>query len=322
MLEFEVLMFGPRYVGKTSLLTSMYYEYDREINQTSIQLTPDFDTASTLGERLGELKALNDEFKLEEELREGGIPATAQPRAFVFNIGRKGKPPKLKLTLWDCPGGYLVDKGEKKGQEFIKEHLSKSIAVLIAVDAPALMEANGKWHFQRNRPIEVKAWFEQIYGSLNSNRLLIIAPIKCESYMKDEQSKRKLLARIKDEYKGLLQLFNSESLRQKVAVVVTSVQTVGNVFFSSIQVDNGQSKFVFKKPEIDAGYSPKDNEQPLKYLLRFLLKNYLQKRRFGVIADLFGKDEFLYEAVRQLAKDCKTNSGFEIIQGKNLFYMD
>ena len=124
MLEFEVLMFGPRYVGKTSLLTAMYYEYDREINRTSIQFTPDFDTASTLGERLGELKALNDEFKLEEELREGGVQTNGKPRAFVFNIGRRGEPPKLKLTLWDCPGGYLLDKGEQEGRKFITEHLN------------------------------------------------------------------------------------------------------------------------------------------------------------------------------------------------------
>ena len=322
MLEFEVLMFGPRYVGKTSLLTSMYYEYDREINKNSIQLTPDIDTASTLGERLGELKALNDEFVLEQELREGGISASSEPRAFVFNIGRKGELPKLKLTLWDCPGGYLDDKNEEKGRQFITEHLGKSVAVLIAVDSPALMEAKGKWHYNKNSPIAVKSWFENIYSGLNANRLVIIAPIKCESYMKDEQSAKKLLGRIKEEYKGLLELFKSENLEKKVAVVVTPVQTVGNLFFSSIQMDNNRAKFIFKKPDIDADYKPKDNEQPLKYLLRFLLKDYLKRRDFGWLADFFGQDDFLYQAVRDLAKDCKTNSGFEIIQGKDLLYTE
>ncbi|TAE59548.1 MAG: hypothetical protein EAZ87_09235 [Nostocales cyanobacterium] len=319
MLEFEVLMFGPAYVGKTSLLSSMYYEYDREINQTSIQITPDPETASTIGERLGELKALNDEFKLEEELREGGINTTGSPRKFVFNIGRLGETPKLKLTLWDFPGFYLVN--NKEGEKFITEHLNKSVAVLIAVDAPALMEARGKWHFKRNSPIQVKSWLQKVYSGLNSNRLVIIAPIKCESYMKDEQSAKKLLARIKEEYKSLLQFFKSDNLAEKVAVVVTPVQTVGNVFFSSIQVNNGEPKFIFKKPDIDADYAPQDNEQPLKYLLRFLLKNYLKKRNFGWIADTFGQDDFLYQAVYELAKDCKTNNGFEIVQSKDLFYM-
>ncbi|KHG42835.1 MAG: hypothetical protein HEQ20_14940 [Aphanizomenon flos-aquae KM1D3_PB] len=316
MLEFEVLMFGPDYVGKTSLLTSMYYEYDQEINKTSIQITPDFDTASTLGERLGELKALNDEFKLAEELQEGGINSTGKPKNFVFNIGRLGETPKLKLTLWDCPGGYLV---KPEGKQFIEEHLTKSVAVLIAVDTPALIEAKGEFHVYRNRPIEVKAWFQRIYGSLDSKRLVIIAPIKCERYMKDEPSAKKLLARIKEEYKGLLQFFKSNNLAEKVAVVVTPVQTVGNVFFSSIQKNNGYPKFIFKKPDIDADYAPQDNEQPLKYLLRFLLKNYLEKRKFGWIADIFSKDVFLYQAVYELAKDCKTNNGFEIIQGEDLF---
>jgi len=323
MLEFEVLMFGPRYVGKTSLLASMYYEYDREINQTSIQVTPENETASTINERLGELKALNDEFELDPELREGGIQANDLPRKFVFNIGRRGESPKLKLTLWDCPGNYLTvkDDTEKEWKKFITDHLTESVAVLIAVDAPALMEANGKWHFMKNSPLAVKAWFQNIYGSLNTNRLVIIAPIKCESYMKDEQSAKKLLGRIKEEYKGLLQFFKSDNLAEKVAVVVTPVQTVGNLFFSSIQVNNGAPNFIFKKPDIDADYAPQDNEQPLKYLLRFLLKDYLKKRRFGRIADFFHNDDFLYQAVRDLAKDCKTNGGFEIIQGKDLFSM-
>jgi hypothetical protein len=272
----------------------------------------------TLGERLGELKALNEEFKLAKELQEGGIQGTAKPRTFVFKIGRLGESPKLKLTLWDCPGGYLV---KPEGKQFIEEHLTKSVAVLIAVDAPALMEAKGKYHDYRNRYLDVKAWFQSIYGSLDSKRLVIIAPIKCESYMKNEQSAKKLLARIKEEYKGLLQFFKSDNLAEKVAVVVTPVQTVGNVFFSNIEVNNGEPDFIFKKPDIDADYAPQDNEQPLKYLLRFLLKNYLKKRKFGWIADIFGKDDFLYQAVYELAKDCKTNNGFEIIQGKNLFYM-
>jgi hypothetical protein len=300
----------------------MYYEYDRESNKNSIQLTPDNDTAITLGERLGELQALNDEFVLEEELREGGIRGDADPRNFVFEIGRKGESAKLKLTLWDCPGNYITDKNEEKGPPFITEHLGKSVAVLIAVDAPALMEARGKWHFQKNHPIEVKAWFQKIYSNLNSNRLVIIAPIKCESYMKNEQSAKKLLGRIKEEYKGLLELFKSEGLEKTVAVVVTPVQTVGNLFFSSLKVDNGEAKFIFKKPDIDADYDPKDNEQPLKYLLRFLLKDYLKKRNFGWLADIFGQDKFLYQAVRDLAKDCKTNSGFEIIQGQDLLYTE
>jgi len=320
MLELEVLMFGPRYVGKTSLLTAMYYEYDREINKYKIQLTPESSTTRILGEKLGQLKALNEEFKLEEELREGGMATTSEPRDFVFHLGIAGKEPKIKITLWDCPGGYLVE-NHQKGEDFIKRHLTESVAVLIAVDAPALMEAKGKWHFSRNRPLDVKAWFQRIYPTITSNRLVIIAPIKCESYMKNEQSIKKLSARIKEEYNGLIQLFKSGNLEKQVCLVVTPVQTVGTVFFSSIQVDNGTSRFIFKKPDIDADYEPKDNEQPLKYLLRFLLKDYLNKRTFGWLADIFGNDKFLYQAIDDLASDCKTKDGFEIIHGKDLLYM-
>jgi len=319
MRELNIMMFGPRYAGKTSLLTSMYYEYEKEIDKTRMQLKPDLNTAHDLGKKLAQLKSLN------ENLEEGGTEATEAAsgaksiRSFVFDLGQKGTKPSLRLHFWDSPGGYAIDKDED-GRKFVSERLTESVSVLIAIDAPALMEAKGKWHNDRNCPLQITSWFKEVYQDIKLPRLVILAPIKCESYLQNKQSTTELLRRIKVEYAVLLDLFSSEALLQKIAVVVTPVQTVGTVFFSSIDVIKGHPTFRFKKPHPDDEYSPKDNEQPLKYLLRFLLKLHIQQQwgAFNFMRVWFGLDVQLKEAVREFAKDCKTTDGFEVIQGKEL----
>ncbi len=319
MRELNITMLGARYVGKTSFLTSMFYEYEQNIAKTRIQFTPDQRTTSILGNKLAELKSLND------NLKGGGIASTeaaAGPksiRSFVFDLGQKGKKSSLRLHFWDYPGGYVIAENNQEEQEFVKQRLAKSVAVLIAIDTPALMEAKGKWHYTKNRPLDITAHFKRVYGDLNSPRLVILAPIKCETYLQNSTSANILLQRIKTEYASLLDFFSSEPLLDKVTVVVTPVQTVGTIFFSYIDVINGEPIPRFKKPNPDSQYQPQDNEQPLKYILRFLLKQHVENQWgvFNFVRDWFSLDEYLKEAVREFAKDCKTNNGFEVIQGKD-----
>ncbi|MFB2837574.1 hypothetical protein [Floridanema evergladense] len=319
MRELKITMFGPRYVGKTSLLTAMYQQLEDKNRHISIQLTPDLNTSSTLGERLAELKSLSEDFDASKGI--ASSEAAAGPnslRSFIFDLGKKGTKPSLRLHFQDYPGGYILTK-DKEEQEFIKKLLTECVAVLIAIDAPSIMEDKGKWHQHRNRSYEITDWFKRYYVDIKSPRLVILAPVKCETYLQDSKSALKLLQRIKQEYANLLAFFKADLLVSKVAVVVTPVQTVGNVFFSRIEVINGQPHFFFSKQDYEAEYNPQDAEQPLKYLLRFLLKIHIQGQwgMFNFIRDLFGLDNELKEVAREFAKDCKTTGGFEVIQGKN-----
>lgn len=318
MREFNIAMFGPRYVGKTSLLTAMYHQLEDKNRSINIQLTPDPNTARTLGKRLAELKSLSEDFEAR-----GGIPTTeaaAGPdslRSFVFDLGKKGTKPSVRLHFQDYPGGYIISQDEDE-QKFVKHLLTESVAVLIAIDAPSLMEAKGRWHHYKNTPLEITAWFRNVYQDIKSPRLVILAPVKCESYLQNPKSATELLKRVKYEYANLLDLLGSSDLLDKVAVVITPVQTVGNVFFSRIQVINGKPHFFFTKREYDAEYNPQDSEQPLKYLLRFLLKLHLERqwKMFNFLHNWLNLDSQLKQVVREFAKDSKTTGGFEVIQGK------
>ncbi len=323
--ELKIAMLGPRGVGKTSLLTAMYEQFETTIGRTNLQLTPDLESAAILQERLGELKGLleNEDFEAKGDIEvKGGIQGDETPRSFIFDLGKKGAKPSLRLHFQDYPGGYLVAKSTPEQKKFVENLLAESVAVLIAIDAPALMEKDGKWHDAINRPQQITDLFKTVYQS-PSPRLVIFAPVRCEKYLKDAKSTNDLLKRVKDGYANLLKLFNSDALFSSVATVVTPVQTLGSVVFNNIEVIDNTPHFHFRATSYNPKYSPQDSEQPLRYLLRFLLKIQFENRGIlGFVRDWFGWDEYLKQAARQAANGCKSINGFAVLQGEKLLNIE
>jgi hypothetical protein len=322
MHELQITMLGATGVGKTTLLTAIYEQFESNIGLTDLQLTPDDDSAAMLQDRLTDLKSLVDVFEARGRMGIQGTEAIAGPeslRSFIFDLGRKGKKPSLRLIFRDYPGGYHETKATAAEKKFVNELLRDSVAVLIAIDAPALMEKNGKFHDKINRPDQIKNIFKQAYQELQSPRLVIFAPVKCEKYLKTEESAQELLNNVKKGYQQLISLFDTESLSPQIASVITPVQTVGSVVFSRIEIGNDNTPhFYFRKVRHDAKYCPKDSEQPLRYLLRFLLKLHLEDRNWGMfnfLRNWFNADEFLKKAVDEFAKGCKNTGSFAILKG-------
>ncbi|NES97733.1 MAG: hypothetical protein F6K32_21490 [Desertifilum sp. SIO1I2] len=311
----KITMLGPSGVGKTSLLTAMYEQFERTIGKTNLQLTPDLESSALLQERLAELKTLPDSFEMK-----GWTESTDEEKSFIFDLGKKGAKPSLQLHFQDYPGEWHGAKRPREDKEQVEKFLKESVTAIITINTPALMEKNGQWHDEINRPQQITNLFQRVYQDLDSPRLVILAPVKCEKYLQTEESAQELLRRIKEGYSKLIDLLNSEALLPKVAVVVTPVQTVGTVVFSRIDTMNGKPLFIFRKVSHDAEYSPKDSEQPLRYLLRFVLKLHLEGKRwkyFDFLREILGLDNHLKDAIREFAKDCKSNGGFAILQGEN-----
>ena len=323
MQELKITMLGASGVGKTTLLTAMYEQFESNIGSTNLQLTPDDESAAILQDRLIELKSLLDVFEANGRMGIQGTEAMAGPeslRSFTFGLGRKGETPSLNLRFYDYPGGYHATQASKEEKEFVKNTLRESTAVLIPIDAPSLMEKNGRFHEKINRPQQIKALFNAAYQDLNSPRLIIFAPVKCEKYLKNNKTAKELLEKVKQGYTPLLDHFNSPSLNPWVASVITPVQTVGSVIFSRMEVDSENNPhFYFRKTRHDAEYSPVDSEQPLRYLLCFLLKLHLDSRQwkfFNFLRSWLELDNHLEKAVNEFARGCKSNGNFAAIKGE------
>lgn len=317
MKEIKVTMLGPSSVGKTSLLAAIYHQYKTATNGTDLQIIPDETTKGSLNKRLEELKKLND-FETT-----GWMRRTTEEKSYTFELCKRGGKTFAKLIFQDYPGEWLNENHNEhqKVEKFLKE----STAVIIAIDTPALMEkkAGVSWHKQRNYVDEVTYLFEKVYRELNAPKLVIFAPVRCERYylQADKKYEPELLNRFKCGYDSLLNHFDSSSLISKVSVVVTPVQTVGNVVFNSIDIDEtGEPRIIFNK--ISKDYHPLDSEQPLRYLLRFVLSKSIQSRWgiFNWLRKLLDLDANFKTALNAFTDSsmCKNSDGFEIIQGHHL----
>lgn len=248
---------------------------------------------------------------------------------YRFNLGQKNKKPKVQLVLRDYPGEQLVDNSKE-----VIHRIRECAVTMIAIDTPALMVENDRLHssgfhkdrnlFERGRngTANLHTIFQEAYKGLREKKLVILVPVKCEKWMKDSASANQLLDRIKTGYQSLFDLFASEDMQDNVAVVVTPVETLGNVVYAYMDKPESYSPR-FMKRGISAEYDPRYCDQPLRYILRFVLKRFLENPGFWF--EWFGNDKPFLNAINDFARGCKSDpslgiqtNGFTVIQGGQL----
>ena len=343
MPEIVTTMLGASGVGKTTLLTSIYEQFSK-IKEVNFEFTPDSATEEILQKNLRDLQSMGEQIIAKEGA--GGVAGTsavAGPESlpeFAFYLSEKERQ-LLKLSFQDYPGSYVL-KNNPSGREHLNTLLKKSTAVIISIDTPAMIEPHkpdplnrknwdllkdksGRWHNAKNHPEEILSLFKSAYTNLKEPKLVILAPVKCETYVQTPESATKLLGCIKDKYSPLLKFLNNPSRQHNIAVVTTPIQTVGCLFFSNYFIEDfNKPRFVFKKNNSMDTYNPKDSDHLLRYLLSFLLKRHndqqIYKRSLILrsVREIFGQESMFEKAVKQFARTRKTTDGFAILQGGEL----
>jgi len=336
--ELQIAMLGASRVGKTSLLAAIYSQFANIIGAVGqLELIPDVasNTSALLAERLAELTTLADEIVVKPEK---GTRGTADVREFIFSIKERGSENGLRLRFVDYPGGYLGADSTKEEKTFVINLLKSSDAVLIAIDAAALMETdtrNRSWHGAINRSQQITDLFKFAYNNLTSPRLVILCPVKCEKYMLPFQDLRRkpedgdaspnnLQARVEYEYRNLISYFQTQPTN--IATVITPVQTTGCVFYARIEyeiddVNQKSPRFRFvRRGGRRAEYNPKDSEQPLLWLLPFLLQASILKRPWykKFVLWVLDLDKNIKSSLKLLEGKRKRSDGFKLIQGEHL----
>jgi|GEM_PF-348343 hypothetical protein len=286
--ELKIIMVALRGMGKTSLLAAMHEEFHKTFERANLQTwIDDNNTLRAIQECKSVLK--NIDAKLENQV------TPTQPKdnpwndqGFSFELGSSGKK-FMKLRFTDPSGEYFNSDATDEYKQYVKRQLNECDAVVIPIDATALMQKKtgkvnnteiGTWHEEKNSSQRITQLLKDAYSNVTSPRLVILAPVKCETYTKTDRDAESLLYHVKMGYSTLLDFFKSDSLIGKVAVVITPVQTIGNVVFSYAKTDNdGYTKFYYNKTPINAPYEPKDGDQPLRYILLFLINVFLEKKK-------------------------------------------
>jgi hypothetical protein len=286
--ELKILMVALRGIGKTSLLAAMHEEFNKTFERANLQTwVDDTNTLRAIEECKSILKNIDPRLKKQV--------TPTQPKenpwndqGFCFEIGSSGKK-FMKLRFTDPSGEYFNPNAAPEEKDYIKQQLNQCNAIVIPIDATALMQKKtgkvshgelGTWHEEKNNSQRITQLLKDAFSHVDSPRLVILAPIKCEAYSKTSADAEALLYHLKIGYGELLDFFKSDSLINQVAVVVTPVQTIGNITFSHYKTDeNNFTKFYYHKTPINAPYQPKDGEQPLRYILLFLINVFLQNKK-------------------------------------------
>lgn len=329
--EFKIMMFGPRGVGKTSLLTAMYNDFNTLISRTApgIQLLPNPETKVKLENKLKQLKKpLEDSEKL-NLTSEDGITGTKNIESYIFNLSKQGKEPFITLKFIDFEGGYISEYATPEKVEQVQKLINYSDSILLAIDTPAMIEPDKKdklgiYMEDINKSSMVTNFLRNML--VETPKLILLCPLKSEKYLQDSKRRDDYInEKVTKAFHELISSFKTKDLEDKVCLAITPVQTIGNVVFSRIQdiIEEDGSKypeFVYVKSQFTDQYLPKDCDQPLRYIFSFLFTLYLKNRSWSWLRDLFGRDDHIKNAILSFAKDRKETDPFEIKQGRNLLY--
>lgn len=314
-LEIRVAMLGPRRAGKTSVLSAMFERFENALLAEKVSdqmsLSADPETEDVLSENYSELISA---------IRAGGniagaIIGDSEARSYGFALKRRrsDKDVQIRIAFQDYPGGWLsAGAQDPSNPDYVKvlSFVREAQILLVAVDAPYLMEENGHWHEARNIPAHVASTVREAWPAADDTpRLVVLVPIKCEKYDRAPDGRRALVEATRAGYAGLLAHLQT---LPRCAVVCAPAQTTGCVVFdhfAPMQPGDTIPSPVFSMPERfeDRAYSPKDCSQTLRYCLVYALNRYVKDGGNGFagkVRTFFKLDRKFSEGAKILASGC------------------
>lgn len=314
----RICMLGPRAVGKTTVLTSVFADTQNDLAGTGLFFRYKAGSKSAkLGNYKQQLQLCIDKGKSNE------LPATGDISQFDFEVGYESQV-KTNVLVKDYPGEYVTDESK---QHFVTEFLSESNVILIAIDTPYLMEDDGKYNSEKNKPEIVTSFVKNNPDSF-ANKLILLVPLKCERYAHDKQIE-KVTERVKMVYTELIKFCEENN----VACVVAPIHTLGGIEFDTMKNNNDlagismipQYRMYAKDPK----YKPRFCVQPMYYLMLYAAsysewsKDHLTgwwARIQAMIARMFTSDEKFKTALREMRKNLLTDKlGYEILTTNSIF---
>lgn len=313
----RICMLGPRAVGKTTVLTSVFADTQNDLAGTGLFFRYKLGSESS---RLNNYKHLLQ--KCIEERNPSELPASGDISQFDFEVGYSNKV-KTNVLVKDYPGEYVTDESK---QHFVTEFLSESNVVLIAIDTPYLMEDGGKYNSEKNRPEVIISFIKNNPKSF-ANKLILFVPLKCERYAHDKRMDE-VAKRVKDVYSELI-LFCREN---NVAGVVAPILTLGGIEFDTMKSNDAAGISIipeYSMYEKDPKYKPRFCVQPMYYLMLYAAnysewsKDHLTgiwARIQDMIARMFTSDDKFKTALREMRKNLLTDKfGYEILTTNSIF---
>lgn len=299
----SICMMGPRSVGKTTVLTSLFHESQSQICEGSSIYLKALDANTN---------TLNDYYTMLVDAvakkNASNLPASNTISEFQFGLGLAGRVESVRLTIRDFPGEYLTST-IKRDREEIYDFMASATVILIAVDTPYLMEEDGRYNEEKNKVDVVTHYLKDNVAAIK-DKLVLFVPLKCERYFHDGRLSQ-VSEKVKDTYKDLTDYFS----RNNIASFVTPIITLGGIEFDSMKDVSNEAEVskvsVFRPWEVKPEYKPLFCPQPVYYLLTYVANYYewqkKQKKGFwtGFLDSFFSfvkNDSRFFEEMKKLTR--------------------
>ena len=295
MESFKISMVAPSRIGKTSLVTAILSDVQNLLSGTPIIIkAKDAKTNSRINQHKSELNG---------SLRAGEFDSGAMggtQEAFEFNLLLKNSNDDnndFTLSFLDFPGGWMSDiqtedaiGDQAKCAKFIQE----SSVLIVVVDASIIMEAASP---SQKRAIDtilevpatediVRNWAKERAKNRADPALLLICPVKCESYFSDNGGQRNRAdelyhAVVEDVYQQLPPIVNDEEANH-TEILYMPVDTVGCVEFISASWGKEKNTPIFSphfKVRGDSKISVKGADDVIIAIAKQLIRNQEKIKR-------------------------------------------
>lgn len=307
-------MFGPRAVGKTTVLTSIFAETQNTLVDSGLFFRYKVGSDSA--------NLVRYKSKLQQCITSknaANLPASYEISEFEFELGHSGNV-KANVVVKDYPGEFLTSRKDE-----VTKFLDESNVVIIAIDTPYLMEYDGKYNNDKNNPQLIIDFIENNPNKFE-NKLVLFVPLKCERYFNDRRIDE-VTKQVEQVYGDLIPFFQEHN----VASVIAPIKTLGGIEFDCMENNPGFGIPVIAKYrmyEKDPNYKPRFCVQPMYYLMIYGA-NYSRwakdhadgfwAKLQAIIARMFENDEKFQTALRELRTVILHNTcGYKLLTNNSI----
>lgn len=297
--KISVLMLGGKRCGKTTTLAAMYDKAKNAIAGTEFSLIYDKgNTEAELNNALEEIKNVMKTFSGALASSEVSENNTGSFGEYHFRLVRNStgnvKNGGIPFVVYDIPGEWI-----EKEQEKLKRYISECQVIIIAIDTPRLFAKRtddnyGRYHEEANKSIQIADFFRQVLSPEDiRNRMILFVPIKCERYFhldrleKLNKFGRSYMSEVSDTviagYSNLLFYLRSHpNLLNNTTIAITPIMSAGGIDFIGFKEKDGEMVSYYQAPEYihyendDERYSPEYCEQPMIYVMAYILANAIE----------------------------------------------
>lgn len=284
---------GPRGVGKSSLLASMFHELEveKQLDNFSIDLRTETGRCTRARLSVSKEKMLRMITKSEPyATAEAGVGLESDQEQHIFEfIGRNVVKDDTRIGRWfgkemkefrfpfrfvDMPGGwYQAERIDEETEKEVRDVLESSAVSFLTIDAPALMADDEICH-RNNKVDTIQNWYENSLDVLSEQgHTVVLVVSRCERYRNDVPA---MMSRLRSTYGVLIRKLKNAGIR----VYATHVQTLGGMEFETYETVKCGNLEVERARFIRVGnYAPQNCATPLALALQHGLLLALQNMR-------------------------------------------